>query len=232
MVTKEELLELQDHLDRIITSYLSLFDTYQSLQAEISSGLSKGYLSIAQANFSSGRFRYGQDYYDDRMTALRGVDITQTEDELAATQGLKTEYAVKELKTEEEQEYEVRIKTSGLRRRFVPPPSDDEMINGVTNEKKDKDSDDDVDNDPPFPFVKNRDPIRWFGLLTPSALKVAQTEFVDTLPRLLSVCGLLREIDRQEQEVRRVRQQVRGMRKELGIVTEDPLPAEEILQSP
>ena len=36
----------------------------------------QGFLSIAQANYStsSGR-RYGQDFYDDRMKALKGVYV-------------------------------------------------------------------------------------------------------------------------------------------------------------
>lgn len=36
----------------------------------------QGYFSLAQANFnSSSRTRYGQDYYDERMQALRRVYV-------------------------------------------------------------------------------------------------------------------------------------------------------------
>lgn len=44
----------------------------------------QGFLSIAQANYStsSGR-RYGQDFYDDRMKALKGVYVLSTRERKA-----------------------------------------------------------------------------------------------------------------------------------------------------
>lgn len=63
---------IDDHLER----YLHLLDQYQILQENISHQFSAGFLSLAQANFSSPyRSRYGQDYYDDRMKASTQVSV-------------------------------------------------------------------------------------------------------------------------------------------------------------
>jgi hypothetical protein len=77
-------------LDDLLEQYLNLLDQYQTTRQQLSTQLSsvrkivselgvttddqKGYISLAQANFSStNRARYGQDYYDERMQALRKV---------------------------------------------------------------------------------------------------------------------------------------------------------------
>ena len=75
-------------LDDLLERYLKLFHEYQALQKDVAKSFSsvwrysclyserrclragQGFLSLAQANFSSTRrTRYGQDLYDDRMQA-------------------------------------------------------------------------------------------------------------------------------------------------------------------
>jgi type II secretory pathway pseudopilin PulG len=59
-------------LDELLETYLNTLDQYQKAQQQLATRLSSGYFSLAQANFNNqSRTRYGQDYYDERMQALR-----------------------------------------------------------------------------------------------------------------------------------------------------------------
>jgi len=84
---------LYEKLDELLEKYLGLLDEYQKRRKTLNECMSsvsacfrvlycrtlrrrKGFLSLAQANFaSSSRVRYGQDYYDGRMKALRTVHV-------------------------------------------------------------------------------------------------------------------------------------------------------------
>ena len=73
-------------LDVLLEIYLHLLNTYQKLREELSKNFSAGFLSLAHANrtsnLGSGR-RYGEERYDERMKAGRGVSIcTKDEGEL------------------------------------------------------------------------------------------------------------------------------------------------------
>ncbi|KAK6353436.1 hypothetical protein TWF696_005399 [Orbilia brochopaga] len=236
MATLTQLHELEDHLDALIISYLSLFDSYQALQSDVSKHLSTGFISLAQANFSApNRIRYGRDHYDQRMTGLRGVEITTANSkptftiiDLPSADTTNGETAAEDAKPPTGQ--------SGLRNRKAKATtaaptststSTDASVNAsdkpaekdaqALEDEKEQEKEEDV-----VPHVNRKDPIRWFGILTPSSLKDAQREFVATLPHFAAVCSLLREIERQEEEVRRVRAEVRKMRDELGVVAELP----------
>ncbi|KAF2643134.1 hypothetical protein P280DRAFT_421700, partial [Massarina eburnea CBS 473.64] len=64
--------ELLAQLDKSLERYLNTLHDYQQAQQRLASHLSAGYFSLAQANFSNASgTRYGEDYYDDRMQALR-----------------------------------------------------------------------------------------------------------------------------------------------------------------
>jgi hypothetical protein len=86
--------DLNFKLDEALERYLNTLDVYQQAQQKLTSHLSavsglqpeiftpakitsaKGYFSLAQANFSNAaRARYGPDYYDERMQALRVVYV-------------------------------------------------------------------------------------------------------------------------------------------------------------
>lgn len=70
---KEDLIR---SIDDLLEHYLHLLDQYQTLQKDIGHQSAAGFLSLAQANFSSPyRLRYGQDYYDERMKATTQVSV-------------------------------------------------------------------------------------------------------------------------------------------------------------
>ncbi|RPA94318.1 hypothetical protein L873DRAFT_1747157 [Choiromyces venosus 120613-1] len=133
---------MSDHLDQLYLTYLDTVDTYQSLRASLATHFSTGFLSLAQANYNStsGGRRYGEDFYDERMTATRGVDV---EDGVF-------ECKLFELEKEEEEEEE-----------------EEEEGEEEKSEKSKEQT----------PAIDPRDPIRWFGILVPSALRQAQSEF-------------------------------------------------------
>ena len=52
------------------------------------------------------------------------------------------------------------------------------------------------------------DPLRWFGILVPPALREAQIEFANGLENVLPLCNLNLEMEELEIEIRRVRKRL------------------------
>jgi len=52
------------------------------------------------------------------------------------------------------------------------------------------------------------DPLHWFGILVPPALREAQIEFAHGLENVLSLCNLNLEMEQLEIEIRRVRKRL------------------------
>ena len=67
---------LQQQIDELLERYLGILDEYSKLREELSRLQSGVYQNIARANFAGERgMRYGQDHYDERMRALRVLNI-------------------------------------------------------------------------------------------------------------------------------------------------------------
>ena len=66
-------IEVEDTLDRLLTSYLHALDEYTTNREKLHQQLSAGHLALAQANFSASRGRYGQAFYDERIKAQKIV---------------------------------------------------------------------------------------------------------------------------------------------------------------
>ncbi|KAG0637906.1 hypothetical protein HOY80DRAFT_970267 [Tuber brumale] len=140
---------MSDHLDQLYLTYLDTVDTYQTLRASLATHFSKGFLTLAQANYNStsGGRRYGTDFYDERMTAIRGVGVG----------GGVFECKLLEFEKEEEEE-EQKEETKDTDR-------EGSEMDTLENPKEQT------------PAIDPRDPIRWFGILVPPALRQAQSEF-------------------------------------------------------
>jgi vacuolar-type H+-ATPase subunit D/Vma8 len=74
--------DLMQKLDALFEQYLNTLDQYQKTREQLSSQLSSGFMSLAQANFSNKGRQYGQDYYDERMQAQRVLSIASDKDVL------------------------------------------------------------------------------------------------------------------------------------------------------
>ena len=142
-------------LDVQLKDYLNLLDEYQTLRRELSAACAKGFLSLAQANFSSpNRIRHGQDFYDDRMQASTRVTSISSVGKFAV--------------------------------------SSETVVSG------EKDS---------------KDPLRWYGLLIPPALRQSQASFGQVVkglvPRLLNVTRELEVLGARIEETRARKESVK-----------------------
>lgn len=132
----------QDQLDEFLEKYLNLLDAYERARKDLSQNLSSGFISLAQANFSSSGPRIGQDLYDDRTQASRRVAIS------------------------------------------------DSLQISVTSESLAKEEQSDA---------KVVDPIKWFGMMTPPALKSSQASFVraveSSIPNLINLASEIKALE-------------------------------------
>ena len=158
----------QDHIDSLLIKYLSLLDEYTSLRGRLSALQTDVFQNIARANFSAERGRrYGQDHYDDRMKATRTLDLVWREEE-----GLPS----------------IAVKSEAL-------PSRKPGNNGVP-ETEDRAEPDDDTHEPTNKGGEtvqhmNKDPIKWFGILTPQSIRNAQAASIESveqiIPKLITV---------------------------------------------
>lgn len=180
---------LLDNLDTLLERYLHLLDEYQTARQQLQKQLSAGYISLAQANFSAPRgVRYGRDYYDERMGATRRVVLTSN-GQLA-------------IKIETVESMTSAVDTSPA----AATTFKDDAEEPRQREVHPADPAQPIQQGPP----KLRDPITMFGILTPPALRAAQSSFVKAVegpvPRLVELGARLRAL---EVEVGRARKALR-----------------------
>ncbi|MCJ1356104.1 MAG: hypothetical protein MMC33_006098 [Icmadophila ericetorum] len=190
-------------LDEALTRYLNLLHTYQSLRTDLNKHLSsvcslpysqttqglpralqgfqklmktQGFISLAQANFSSasnrgGGRRYGEGDFDGRMRAGVGVNLNAT------AEGLKDKPAFESMDLKPEldlKSFTEKSKSSKFKSKKIPT-----------------------------------DPLSWFGILVPQALRAAQTEFkAAVLGQVTQLASVVREMEGVEIEVRRLRKRI------------------------
>ena len=174
---------LQRHLDDVLEQYLTLLDRYQNLQQELSSNLSNGYLSLAQANFSNAnRVRYGQDYYDDRMQATARYTLRES----------SPCFQIHEL-----QEPLANLERTELK---------EEQSSSQTSDEAEVPSAAEIRSSTPC------DPLKWFGFHVPPALRATQASFrsvvLENVPALVSLSAEMKEI---EIEIMRTRKKLRKL---------------------
>jgi uncharacterized protein (DUF952 family) len=191
---------MSDHLDELMLAYLDTIDTYQSQCATIASAFSNGFMALAQANFNTPGRRFGQDFYDERMVAMRGVEIRE-EEEGVVFEGKKIPI---EMTEDESRKEEAEKKEDGKKE--------------VDGDEKPEDSE--AAEKPPKPDP--RDPLRWFGILVPQALRTTQSEFtncVEVIPQLLTTLSKLSSL-----ESRVIRARAKHLYKILPEAPPSPLP--------
>ena len=168
----------QYHIDSLLQRYLLLLDEYTRLRTQLSTLQASVFRDIARANFSAERgLRYGQDQYDERMQALRTVRIGMKEEGLP--------------------HFEV-VDAEG--------DKEDEVTEGKATGEEGETDEDTKEEQPERKKVISKDPLRWFGLLTPQSLRTAQASSIEAvstvIPRLVT---LNQEMSQLEIEVRRAR---------------------------
>ncbi|KAK6207140.1 hypothetical protein LQW54_007457 [Pestalotiopsis sp. IQ-011] len=179
-----------DEIDALLERYLLLLDEYTTLHANLSAAQSGIYQNIARANFSAERgMRFGQDHYDDRMQASRKLEVTMNDD------GRPTfKLAVPSPSQEERQSQATELAVDS--RETIQEA--DAKSNGSHNDRATP-----VDS---AKATRRKDPLQWFGLLTPIPLRQAQAQSIKAveqiIPRLVTVNA---EMEQVEIAVRRAR---------------------------
>ena len=169
-------------LDDLLERYLHLIENYQKLRRDLSMHLSNGFMSLAQANFSSpNRAHYGQDYYDQRMQASTLVSLSENNPCFFITRKI------------------VRAAS----------PTIPDMANISNSTSSGPETPETRPKSDSLSTTKACNPINWFGILVPPALRSSQNSFssavVDIVPALASVSDQMRKT---EIEVRRTRKKL------------------------
>ncbi len=179
-------------IDRLLEAYLARLDEYTTLRAALNARQADLYHSLARANFSADRGirYYGQDYYDERMQAGRRLAVQLGEDGVSAVFTVTTPVVT----TEE-----------------PDPPTKEEEEKDAEEDAEKEDEEDDTTT---TKKKKSTDPLRWFGILTPAALRQAQghavTAVEDIIPRLATVSGEMAALElavRRARKKRKVREE-------------------------
>lgn len=174
-------------IDALLERYLLLLDEYTSLRAELSRLQTATFQHLARANFAAERgVRYGSDFYDQRMQAVRTVEIASDEEDEARGCG--------------------GIVFQVVTGRGTAAASSDAATDGAGAGKEQSEEPAQEQTQAHQKQKTNKDPLRWFGVLTPLALRQTQASAVDVLqrvvPRLVTVDAAMRDL---EIEVRRAR---------------------------
>ncbi|KAF4254586.1 hypothetical protein KXW28_005198 [Aspergillus fumigatus] len=200
-------------LDHSLERYLLLLDQHQKLQADLAKKLSSGFFSLAHANYTCppGR-RYGADYYDERMKAIRKMAIRSP----PCAENKKSMSGVEDIPQGE-------CPLDEYRQIFaMDEMTNDQRVEEPETSKDKEEADTEVDNtrqinpsatsesDSPKERPRFSDPIHWYGILVPPSLRSAQRSFTEAveqyLPKLASVVVEMQTVER---EVERLRSQLR-----------------------
>ncbi|KAK4156022.1 hypothetical protein C8A00DRAFT_41404 [Chaetomidium leptoderma] len=194
-------------IDTLLEHYLALLDEYTALRAALNTLQAAMYQSLARANFSAERGvrHYGRDYYDARMQALRRVRSGGGGGGGGAPVVVFTvggpSPGGKEAATAATDEAEPMAEKEAA---SVGGDGDDDEKQ--KEERSEEESGTDNDNDNAEKKPQPVDPLRWFGILTPPALRQVQGQAIkaveDIIPRLATLSA---EMAGVELEVRRAR---------------------------
>lgn len=199
------LVELYDRLDELWARYLTCLDDYNTAQTSIQKHLAAGFFSLTQANFQSPGRRYGRDFYDDRAVAA----VRTTVDDGSGLEILKINNerrsGGKDETTKEEIEEAKQLPSPS------PTPEPEEKAASDNTADDDTAAEESGGKRPVF-----IDPIRWFGILTPSSLRSAQQSFAsalsdqDVTAKAINAARTMRDV---ETEIRKLRKAIRKWEK-------------------
>lgn len=200
----------QQHIDSLLERYLSLIDEYSRLREELTKLQTGVYQNIARANFTGERgMRYGQDHYDERMHALRVLDIELVKDNVPNFTMKNLDPAVDGAAGDDDKSREETEKRNdSLKEEETEKEETADITNAQENpadstEEQQKDQER-KDENKAKKSIHN--PLHWFGILAPQPLRTAQTLSIqavqEAIPRLVSVNA---EMEHVEIEIRRAR---------------------------
>ncbi|KJR85876.1 uncharacterized protein SPSK_09831 [Sporothrix schenckii 1099-18] len=187
-----------ESIDGLLARYLGLLHEYTELRGQLSTHQASMFGNLARANFSAERgFRYGPDHFDGRMQALVRLNIAE---DSRGTKPVAASFAV------------TRPRKGA--KADVTDKESKESLDLESDEKKYEEEDADNTTTRPISRKSNqtkkpsgpRDPLQWFGVLTPMALRQAQQEAIEVIDNIVPrLAALSAEMAAVEIEVRRAR---------------------------
>ncbi|TIA29695.1 hypothetical protein D6C78_10065 [Aureobasidium pullulans] len=210
--------ELRDQLDALWEKHLTLLDSYHQAQQQLARHFSSGFFDLAQATFkSTSRVRYGQEYYDDRMQATRRFEASTNDNDLpclalkaddtSPSTDTSNEHSTKSGEKSSDKEAKGKKPDQPEQQQPTPPstpPRDTEEEKLSEEQDKPKTtSGQDKARDKP------RDPLHWYGILVPPALRASQKSFIS------AVESPLIEAANSAQALRLVAVEIRKLRKDI-----------------
>ncbi len=220
-----------ERLDSLLETYLELLDQYTTLRTQLSKQFSDGFFSLTRANHTSpslgsGR-RYGEEGYDERMKAGRRVVYGPTvsgADEKDTTDQQASQVAKDETGAAGKTKQETDALTGPTYRISVgkvsdPAPPLDQTENDNTTISQSQQQDP-KSTSPSISFKssatkattiskskpKSPDPLHWYGILVPQALRQSQSFFTSavssTVPSLITVSAEMHELESRITNIR------------------------------
>lgn len=216
--SQEDIHALHDRLDDLWAQYLRLLDDYSAAQDFIKKHLASGFFSLTQANFKSSGRRFGKDFYNDRAVALMkakvhesgNVKVSRMEDDVQRT-GMD-EAADGNGGEKAELESHAGSQHGVMKQLPSPSPTPEPHDGDASADGEDKTSEQKS-------HLDINDPIRWFGILVPQALRSAQVSFhsavgeADGVARAVNAARNMRDV---EVEIRKLRKMIKKSEKITG----------------
>lgn len=192
-------------IDELLERYLVLVDEYTTLRASLAAAQRSVFQHLARANFTADRgVRYGPDQFDERMRASRRVAISHPSAAAAPV------FSVLESGGIEEES------SNGAKATEKDEKEEDDNGEGDNGEEKTE-----TEKEEAKEKTAARNPIRWFGVLVPQALRDAQAESVrlveGIVPRLVSVEAEMALIEIDVRRARKKRAKASGAAKKQDV---------------
>jgi coiled-coil domain-containing protein 115 len=213
--------ELHDKVDSLWISYLNHLDAYISAQKLLQKHMKAGYMSLAKANFEArnGVRKYGQDYYHDRAVATKRTVISHPGGEAPLALSI-VDWKSSLAEDEEGSEMPVKVEKTGEGEEDVTqlpsPPGTPEPAEADVSTKDDDQADgeeskgDQMAGKSLAKLPLECNPLKWFGILVPAALRSAQASFLAAVEEaVLESVTASRAMRSVEVEIRKLRKDIR-----------------------
>jgi hypothetical protein len=216
---KSSLKELYDHLDSLWITYLTQLDAYAAAQKLLQKHMSAGFLALARANFNArnGVRRYGQDYYHDRPIASCRTTVSTEEGDSRPSIEI-IHWSLPTAESEEGSEAVVKVEKTGEEDEDVTqlpsPPGTPEPEPQSEPNRSDSNNLPTPTKTTPGKIPLGADPLKWFGILIPQALRSSQASFSAALQEGLSdAVNSAKSMRRTEAVIRKLRKEIRRIEK-------------------
>ncbi|KAI6247046.1 hypothetical protein HI914_05089 [Erysiphe necator] len=191
--------DVSDDIDNLLAQYLEVVDEYDQFRRRLHSLQISAQQNLARAKFSAVRgTRYGEEFYDSRMQAIRLCRITVN------AENRKTTFTVFTKDTSR--------KELGL--------SVDDKANeiGTDGSSQEKIISDDIGQTTGDKAMTNKhNPIRMFGILSQTPLRLVQADsikMVNIIPKLVELAKELAQIEIKIRHLRKMRSKARAIGEE------------------